>query len=104
MKFMDDEDCLAALQDVEVNVVGLVDWVRALFGQNGEHEITLDEFMETLIQLRGSNTATMKDVIELRKLIYASAEASMQCVRDLGALITKRTSCPQKQPLNSEET
>merc|ERR1712032_961085 len=55
-----------ALQNVGVDVVGLVDYIHVLFGDDDE---TMDfaQFMITVLQLRGSNTATVKDLVDLRK-------------------------------------
>merc|ERR1712242_192567 len=37
-----------------------------------EKELSFGEFMDMILQLRGSNTATVKDVVDLRKLINLS--------------------------------
>merc|ERR1712187_357589 len=47
-------DAIIALKEVGVDVVGLVDF---------------PDFMEQIMQLRGTNTATVKDIVDLRKLL-----------------------------------
>eukprot|EP00927_Polykrikos_kofoidii_P083244 TRINITY_DN8483_c0_g4_i1.p1 TRINITY_DN8483_c0_g4~~TRINITY_DN8483_c0_g4_i1.p1 ORF type:complete len:819 (-),score=154.43 TRINITY_DN8483_c0_g4_i1:45-2465(-) len=54
-----------ALAEVGVDVVGLVDFGDFIFGT--QESICFNEFMETVLQLRGSNMATVKDVVDMRK-------------------------------------
>jgi len=56
-----------ALHDVGVDVVGLVDYHDYLFAD--EEELTFGMFMEIVLSLRGSNRATVKDIVDLRKLL-----------------------------------
>lgn len=56
-----------ALQDVGVDVVALIDLEDYLFSEEGE--LPVAEFMETVLQLRGSNRATVRDVVDLRKVM-----------------------------------
>jgi hypothetical protein len=53
------------LQGVGVDVVGLVDFEDLIFQDNDN--ISFCSFMETVLQLRGSNAATVKDIVDLRK-------------------------------------
>jgi len=55
------------IQDVGVDVVGLVDYLDIIFGD--AHELLFPDFFEALLQLRGTNTATVKDIVDLRKLL-----------------------------------
>jgi hypothetical protein len=54
-----------ALQDVGVDVVGLVDFADFIF--SSKNSISFEDFMETVLQLRGSNMSTVKDIVNLRK-------------------------------------
>eukprot|EP00927_Polykrikos_kofoidii_P083243 TRINITY_DN8483_c0_g3_i1.p1 TRINITY_DN8483_c0_g3~~TRINITY_DN8483_c0_g3_i1.p1 ORF type:complete len:800 (-),score=101.09 TRINITY_DN8483_c0_g3_i1:43-2442(-) len=54
-----------ALQDIGVDVVGLVDFGDFIFGT--KNQITFNDFIDAVLQLRGSNTATVKDVVDVRK-------------------------------------
>eukprot|EP00927_Polykrikos_kofoidii_P024141 TRINITY_DN22018_c0_g1_i1.p1 TRINITY_DN22018_c0_g1~~TRINITY_DN22018_c0_g1_i1.p1 ORF type:complete len:817 (-),score=129.69 TRINITY_DN22018_c0_g1_i1:325-2715(-) len=82
---MDDDDCITkdefskllnvpeaafALRDLGVDVVGLVDLVDFIFASYG-NTLTFNEFMETILQLRGSTTATVKDMVDLRRFMQA---------------------------------
>lgn len=53
------------LQDVGVDVIGLVDFTDFIFAKGDD--ISFNDFMELVLQLRGSNTATVKDIIDLGK-------------------------------------
>merc|ERR1712217_30271 len=48
-------DCAKALQNIGVDVVGLVDLCDYIFAE--EQQLSFPQFMETVLQLRGSNTA-----------------------------------------------
>eukprot|EP00929_Paragymnodinium_shiwhaense_P120738 TRINITY_DN9276_c0_g5_i1.p1 TRINITY_DN9276_c0_g5~~TRINITY_DN9276_c0_g5_i1.p1 ORF type:complete len:911 (+),score=225.90 TRINITY_DN9276_c0_g5_i1:113-2845(+) len=56
-----------ALQDVGVDVVGLVDFADVIF--DDQESLTFANFMEMVLQLRGSNMATVKDIVDLRKCL-----------------------------------
>lgn len=64
------------LEDIGIDVVSLVDAADGIFQSNdeqGDHfgrTLTFEEFMEVLLQLRGSNRATVKDIVDLRKYIH----------------------------------
>lgn len=62
------------LQDTGVDVVGLVDVADTIFEANPEdadedRSLSFAEFMNLVLDLRGSNTATLKDITELRRHI-----------------------------------
>jgi hypothetical protein len=56
-----------ALHEVGVDVVGLIDFTDFIF--QGAEKITFKIFMDTVLQLRGSNAATVKDIVDLRKCV-----------------------------------
>merc|ERR1712190_310854 len=58
-----------ALQDVGVDPVGLIDFVDVIFGE--ADIISFGRFMETVLLLRGSNNATVKDIVDIRKRLVA---------------------------------
>eukprot|EP00927_Polykrikos_kofoidii_P046764 TRINITY_DN40904_c0_g1_i1.p1 TRINITY_DN40904_c0_g1~~TRINITY_DN40904_c0_g1_i1.p1 ORF type:complete len:797 (-),score=159.98 TRINITY_DN40904_c0_g1_i1:221-2464(-) len=73
IQILDSVEAMQALQDVGVDVVGLVDFADFIFGgedeneEGGEVELTMQQFMEIVLSLRGSNSATVKDMVDLRK-------------------------------------
>jgi len=58
---------LRALKDIGVDAVGLVDFADFIFAD--AQDITFAHFMDTILQLRGSNVATVKDIVDLRKFV-----------------------------------
>eukprot|EP00930_Biecheleria_cincta_P057118 TRINITY_DN43102_c0_g1_i1.p1 TRINITY_DN43102_c0_g1~~TRINITY_DN43102_c0_g1_i1.p1 ORF type:complete len:608 (+),score=115.53 TRINITY_DN43102_c0_g1_i1:77-1900(+) len=63
------------LQDVGVDVVALVDIVDFLF-ETAATEMSFDQFLDVVLQLRGSNQATVRDLVDLRKFLMAEFERS----------------------------
>jgi hypothetical protein len=55
------------IEEVGVDVVGLVDFMDDIFKDG--LELSFPDVMELVLQLRSQNQATVRDVIELRKLI-----------------------------------
>lgn len=66
------------IQAIGVDVVGLVDYVDFIFADN--KELTFAEFFEVLLSLRGSNTATVKDIVDLRN--YLSKQLSKDSAKE----------------------
>jgi hypothetical protein len=58
-----------ALQEVHVDVVGLVDLEDHIFA--GQDEVSFADMMDAVLQLRGTNNATVKDIVDLRKRMLA---------------------------------
>lgn len=58
-------EAAAALAEVGVDVVGLVDFTDSIF--HGDVELTFPEFMDIVLSFRGCNQATVKDIVDLRK-------------------------------------
>jgi len=76
MRLLENAEACRCLEDVGVDVLGLIDSVDAIFTDkndlsNGKNDLQLDfpKFMEVVLQLRGTNNATVKDVVELRKFV-----------------------------------
>merc|ERR1719203_1254373 len=59
-------ESVRAIQEVGVDVVGLIDLADLIFIDGS---ITFGDFMELVLQLRGSNQATVKDIVDLRKFM-----------------------------------
>lgn len=67
VSLLQNPDAARALQKIGVDVVGLVDYTEFLFVQDST--LTFGDFMETILELRGSNSATVKDIVDLRKFL-----------------------------------
>lgn len=55
------------IKDVGVDPVGLVDFGDYIF-QDSKDGLTFPQFIEVILQFRGTNNATVKDVVDLRKV------------------------------------
>eukprot|EP00927_Polykrikos_kofoidii_P008630 TRINITY_DN13597_c0_g4_i1.p1 TRINITY_DN13597_c0_g4~~TRINITY_DN13597_c0_g4_i1.p1 ORF type:complete len:708 (-),score=83.12 TRINITY_DN13597_c0_g4_i1:518-2614(-) len=106
-------DAARMMASVGVDVVGLAEYCDFLFGDN--ELISFSEFIDLVLQLRGTNQATVKDIVDLRKFMKqeltdtVSGEMSLfqerLCVRlpDLVArTISKRNSAVHDPPLHAE--
>lgn len=73
LQILESPVAIAHLAAVGVDVCGLVDLADYIFSPEGEiHgklELTFTDFMEVVLSLRGSNSATVKDIVDLRKFI-----------------------------------
>merc|ERR1719379_407268 len=58
-----------ALQDVGVDVISLVDFTDFIF-KDGK-ELSFSDCIDVVLQLRGTNGSTVKDVVDLRKQVLA---------------------------------
>eukprot|EP00927_Polykrikos_kofoidii_P040958 TRINITY_DN3490_c0_g1_i2.p1 TRINITY_DN3490_c0_g1~~TRINITY_DN3490_c0_g1_i2.p1 ORF type:complete len:741 (-),score=132.20 TRINITY_DN3490_c0_g1_i2:27-2249(-) len=76
-EILENVDAVRCLNDVGVDVFGLVDLADYIFEEEsglGCEEVELDfsKFMDVVLQLRGTNQATVKDIVDLRKFIRLS--------------------------------
>ncbi|CAJ1418353.1 unnamed protein product [Effrenium voratum] len=69
-----------ALLNIGVDVVGLVDYRDVLFGKEGDVELSFAEFMEAILELRGTNSAKVKDIVDLRKFVSQETGAIYELV------------------------
>jgi len=70
---LQNDEAVACLQDVDVDVEGLVDLADFIFNDDvtgEEKEPDFSDFMEIILGIRGSNSATVKDIMDLRKFVY----------------------------------
>jgi len=68
-------DAARALDEVGVDPVGVVDYAEFIFDDSDGDDLAFSEFMEVVLRLRGSNTATVKDIVDLRKFIFATLDS-----------------------------
>jgi len=99
---LEHPEALKALQEVGVDVVGLIDFSDYIFIKGDT--ISFSEFMETVLQLRGSNKATVKDIVDLRKCVVQELARLEQPfrARHLSSGSAPRAARPERQPLSEE--
>lgn len=59
---------IRSFDQMGVDVVGLVDLADFIFKDDAV-ELSFEDFIELVLQLRGSNQATVKDIVDLRKCV-----------------------------------
>eukprot|EP00419_Tripos_fusus_P037195 CAMPEP_0172785386 /NCGR_PEP_ID=MMETSP1074-20121228/205415_1 /TAXON_ID=2916 /ORGANISM="Ceratium fusus, Strain PA161109" /LENGTH=455 /DNA_ID=CAMNT_0013622393 /DNA_START=525 /DNA_END=1892 /DNA_ORIENTATION=- len=83
MNLLANPKAIGILQNVDVDVVGLVDFKDTLFENDGETQddddavaaateekkLTIPELIGLVLDLRGGNTATVRDIVNLRKFL-----------------------------------
>jgi len=94
-KILEFPDACRALEEVGVDVLNLVDNIDFIFveeeGPDGtveEKALSFGDFMDLVLTLRGSNTATVKDIVDLRKYVK-------ECTQSLKEEV-KRSRKPEK--------
>lgn len=80
-EMMQDHKSIEAFTKIGVDVIGLSNAAEFIFpAKEGDHsqedhaehlEIGFFDFMERILQLRGSNTATVRDMVEMRKFLHS---------------------------------
>jgi len=79
LKLIDCPKACVALNDLGVDVYGLIESADVIFETDGGDqstdgaivELTFDEFIEITLQLRGTSVSTVRDIVELRTLCRA---------------------------------
>merc|ERR1719362_2342331 len=74
---LENKKALTILNDVGVDVVSLPDFTDTIFepDEDGQPKpLNFSEFMNVVLDLRGTNTATVKDVVQLRRFVNARVE------------------------------
>eukprot|EP00929_Paragymnodinium_shiwhaense_P000664 TRINITY_DN100908_c0_g1_i1.p1 TRINITY_DN100908_c0_g1~~TRINITY_DN100908_c0_g1_i1.p1 ORF type:complete len:931 (-),score=212.61 TRINITY_DN100908_c0_g1_i1:151-2943(-) len=59
------EEAARAIQEIGVDVIGLVDMADYIFKDNVK--LTFADLMELVLAFRGSNTSTVKDIVDMRR-------------------------------------
>eukprot|EP00747_Dinoflagellata_sp_TGD_P142906 gnl/TRDRNA2_/TRDRNA2_176311_c0_seq14.p1 gnl/TRDRNA2_/TRDRNA2_176311_c0~~gnl/TRDRNA2_/TRDRNA2_176311_c0_seq14.p1 ORF type:complete len:505 (+),score=104.48 gnl/TRDRNA2_/TRDRNA2_176311_c0_seq14:214-1515(+) len=83
-------DALLALQEVGVDPAGLVDFADLFFLEDGEYiELEFGRFMEMVLDLRGSNNATVKDIMNLWSQVSGKFNVVKEEVREVRECVSR---------------
>lgn len=86
---LENEEAAKCLQEVGVDVVGLVDVAEFIFEDvPDDRQLSFEKFVEVILDLRGSNTATVKDIVDLRKFVLATASALEEAIHETVSEVT----------------
>lgn len=96
-----NQQAARAIHDLGVDVVGLVDFAEVFFSADTDDELyvkelSFTEFMEAVVALRGSNSATVKDIMDLRKALLTAMAKQEKQVLEL-----RNTTMRQQRVLSS---
>merc|ERR1712048_278704 len=69
MEILMRPDTARMLSSMGVDVPGMVDYVDVVFKEGADTEITFEDFIKLVLSLRGNNQATVKDMVDLRRII-----------------------------------
>jgi len=89
MNVLDSKELVTALHEVGVDVEGLTDIAPFLFADDedgGTRELLFCEFMARILELRGGNLCTVKDMIEFHKFVKERMQTVFDEIRDLKTL------------------
>jgi len=76
-------DAAKVIQDVGVDVVGLVDFTDFIFSQADPVDgLSFPDFINVVLKFRGTNTATVRDIVDLRKMMMR-AEKNQEDTKNL---------------------
>merc|ERR1719433_1547615 len=68
MQLLNNKEAVRILKEVGVDVVGLIDYADTIFETDHfTEELEFSDFVRVILDLRGTNPATVKDIIQLRK-------------------------------------
>lgn len=91
-KILDDKSVVEALNEVGVDVEALVESSDILFvdEETGEEkELSMLEFMKQVLQFRGNNGATVKDIVDLHKFIKKKVDQTSTDMEELRKMLEK---------------
>lgn len=90
-----------ALDNIGVDVVGLVDMVDLIF--EDDEELSFPDFIDLVLRLRGSNKATVRDVVNLRKYVQNEMRNVVQSVTEVVSSFSEtiRDDSQKHGPVNS---
>jgi len=85
VKILDNPQATRTLSNAGVDVFGLIDCADFIFGDDGAEDeganedaepvqLSFADFMEVVLQLRGTNVATVKDLVDLRKFLTVTCK------------------------------
>lgn len=82
-KILVNRNAAKLLQEIGVDVVGLVDLADFIFEDYGVMgELDLEDFMRVVLDLRETNTAKVKDVVMMQKLLKRDLQVMMAQMND----------------------
>merc|ERR1712224_60211 len=82
---MDSPADVQTLHEIGIDIAALVDFADFIF--KGKDELEMGEFMENIMQFRGSNHATVKDIVDTRVFVTAELDELRRSLKLSGRII-----------------
>lgn len=110
VKILENVEATRTLAEVGVDPVGLVDFADFIFEDDSlddgerrhERRLSFEDFMGVILELRGSNNATVKDIVDLRKFIRTTAMQTNARLARLEANCMPKASSTRRSSRTSE--
>ncbi|CAK0858794.1 unnamed protein product [Prorocentrum cordatum] len=85
-----------ALADIGVDPIGVIDFADLIFSNEvgQETDLSFEEFMEVILQLRGSNSSTVRHMVELKHMIAQQLDDLTRQVQEHQEHMAAACSCP----------
>lgn len=101
LHIIENAEAVRCLSDVGVDVFALIDNADYIFNDDDventeEMELDFKTFMEVVLALRGTNQATVKDVVDLRKFMRMSMQQNLKQTQQVLDFIRQGTQETQK--------
>eukprot|EP00928_Gymnodinium_smaydae_P036421 TRINITY_DN25461_c0_g1_i1.p1 TRINITY_DN25461_c0_g1~~TRINITY_DN25461_c0_g1_i1.p1 ORF type:complete len:614 (-),score=79.91 TRINITY_DN25461_c0_g1_i1:517-2358(-) len=96
LAMLSNNEAMATLRAIDVDIDTFVEFVDVLFESSTEKDlICVWQLADLIVQLRGSNSATVKDIIEVRRMLSAHFKQIQQALgirtTQKGSLVTRRS-------------
>eukprot|EP00928_Gymnodinium_smaydae_P069349 TRINITY_DN5279_c0_g1_i1.p1 TRINITY_DN5279_c0_g1~~TRINITY_DN5279_c0_g1_i1.p1 ORF type:complete len:366 (-),score=61.82 TRINITY_DN5279_c0_g1_i1:122-1219(-) len=102
MQILGYEEAVRCLHDVGVDAIGLVDFADFIFQKDDEEdeqdiELEFPDFMDVVLQFRGTNPASVKDIVDLRKFIHTE-------IKQMRQIVVNQTSAWKEKPMAAKKS
>jgi len=88
---LESRDAVEALNDVGVDVEGITEFADFIFADDEDasqsKDLSFPDFMNIILQFRGTNNATVKDIVEFHKFVKQKLEQTTNELRELREIV-----------------
>mmetsp|Transcript_76919 Transcript_76919/g.135525 ORF Transcript_76919/g.135525 Transcript_76919/m.135525 type:complete len:655 (-) Transcript_76919:121-2085(-) len=82
MQIVENKQAMRTLAEVGVDPIGLIELGDMIFDEP-DKELSFEEFMGVVLQLRGSNTATVRDIMDMRKAVRFQVDSLASSISEI---------------------
>lgn len=107
LAMLENPAAIDALREIDIDVVSIYDYIPVIFGDSEDGKETkslpFNEFLEVLLQLRGGNSSTVKDLVDLRKWLTSKLKDMEQTLKKSGSSTIKSPSVVERSNAASRQ-